>query len=243
MKKMPVLMLLLLSMFLLGSKHEFSPELLDRAENNDPQAQLDLGRCYLLGLGVEKNEEEGTRYLKMSADSGDAHALNDYAWCLFKGIGVEKDVRQAVRLFRDAAEKGEAAAQYNLALCSFLGLGMIQDDEEAYLWLVMSAANGLEQAVPQREKLGGIFEPSKRDELIKAAKTNFSNQPLIKADHASLLIAPAAEITIGSGNAATTIEAAKPDSLKYWLPSGGTIWLSPNDRRAKALRLVENQGQ
>ena len=40
------------------------------AEQGLPEAQYALGMCYRRGLGVEQNEEEAVRLLKLAADAG-----------------------------------------------------------------------------------------------------------------------------------------------------------------------------
>ena len=78
------------------------PLLEKRAHNNDTTSQYKLGVCYLDGKGVEKNIEEGIKWLKMAADSGHAKALHVLGDCYREGEGVEKDNYKALELYHKA---------------------------------------------------------------------------------------------------------------------------------------------
>ena len=68
------------------------------AEQGDPQAQCNLGRCYIEGDGVEKDEKE-------AAEQGVAKAQFNLGVCYERGKGVEQDSSEAVKWYRKAAEQ------------------------------------------------------------------------------------------------------------------------------------------
>ena len=53
----------------LSEKNNILPVTREKAEMGDAFAQYDLGMSYLEGDGVEKNVEEGVRWLKKSAEN------------------------------------------------------------------------------------------------------------------------------------------------------------------------------
>jgi TPR repeat protein len=61
---------------------------------------------------------------------------------------------------RKAAEQGHAKAQYYLCLMYSLGHGVAQDYKLAYVWSSVAAANGLAEAVKQRDTYAGRLLPA-----------------------------------------------------------------------------------
>lgn len=48
---------------------------LSGAEGGDRSSMFDLGKAYIEGRGVEKNREEGARWMRLSAAAGDSRAM------------------------------------------------------------------------------------------------------------------------------------------------------------------------
>jgi TPR repeat protein len=69
------------------------------AEQGDAGSQLNLGLCYKLGKGVEKDEAKAAQLHQQAAEQ--RHANEQYALCLCYalGKGVEKDEAKAARLY------------------------------------------------------------------------------------------------------------------------------------------------
>jgi len=61
------------------------------AEQGHPQAQCNLGICYMDGLGVGKDEAEAVKWLSKASEQGDAHAEYSFGVAYFSGRGVSKD--------------------------------------------------------------------------------------------------------------------------------------------------------
>jgi len=73
MKLIPVL--LLVGMFAVsGWTQIYSPELVEKAEAGDVEAQCHLGICYLYGVGVAKDENQASMWYSRAADKGDKNA-------------------------------------------------------------------------------------------------------------------------------------------------------------------------
>ncbi len=72
-----------------------------------------LGRCYHLGVGVEKDEKEAVEYYKKAAKTNlDAQCF--LGKCYYEGIGVEKDEKEAEKWFKKAAEANHKYALWML---------------------------------------------------------------------------------------------------------------------------------
>jgi tetratricopeptide (TPR) repeat protein len=123
------------------------------AEQGHPEAQCNLGICYMDGLGVAKDEAEAVKWFSKAAEQGIAHAEYCLGVAYFFGRGVSKDFSLALDWWRRAAEHGHADAQYNLAICYEKGDGVTQDYVEAYKWIKLAAAQGFEGAQKNCEAL------------------------------------------------------------------------------------------
>ncbi len=61
------------------------------AENGYEFAQYNLGRCYALGIGVEKDETKAFEYCKNSAEKGCNIAQNNLGF-LYESVKVQKRI-------------------------------------------------------------------------------------------------------------------------------------------------------
>lgn len=108
---------------------------MDNAEKGDASAQSNLGTCYWLGKGTEKDEKQAHYWFEKSAKNGNTIGLVNYADNFFYGQGVEPDSNQCFKLAMKAVEISDnAAAQYLVGNCYLYGVGVLQDDEEAIKW-------------------------------------------------------------------------------------------------------------
>ncbi len=130
-------------------------ELKKAAEQGDAQAQCNLGNCYALGKGVEKNLREAVKWYRKAAEQGDALAQCNLGACYDLGYGVEKNLSEAVKWYRKAAEQGNAPAQYNLGICYDFGKGVEKNPTEAVKWYRKAAEQGL---APAQFGLGICYE-------------------------------------------------------------------------------------
>ena len=104
------------------------------ADQNYPQAQVNLGDMYDDGKGVEQDHAEAVKWYRNAAEQGVAKAQ----YCLGNkyrdGEGVEQDYEEAIKWFRKAAEQEYAWAQDNLGNMYYNGYGVKQDYTEAFKW-------------------------------------------------------------------------------------------------------------
>ena len=78
------------------------------ADQNNAEAQWELGVCYYYGNGVEKDEVEAVKWFRKAAEQGLAFSQNDLGNRYLIGQGVAKDEAEAVKWFRKAAEQNYA---------------------------------------------------------------------------------------------------------------------------------------
>ena len=101
------------------------------AEQGDPHAQDNLGKCYWEGNGVEKNYSEAVRLFRASMKQGVAEAQYHLGIMYYSGYSVEQNYSEAVRYYRAAAEQGVTEAQFELGLMYDYGDGIPEDQEKA----------------------------------------------------------------------------------------------------------------
>lgn len=80
------------------------------AENGNTYAQLRLGFMYGSGEGVDLDEEQEEKWLRLSAEQGFAEAQHHLSNLYFL-----KDEKESIRWCRLAAKQGNKYAQFNLA--------------------------------------------------------------------------------------------------------------------------------
>jgi len=139
---------------------EFAPA----AKQGNAEAEVYLGRMYLLGQGVPQDREEAIKWFKASADQGNADAQ------FFLGtiyLLPHKDVAQGLMWMRLSAEQGNQDAQLLLGQSYMQGLKELpRDMVQADMWMRLAAKGNLPFYELQAE--GAEREMSSAD--IKKAK-------------------------------------------------------------------------
>jgi len=117
---------------------EFTP----LAERGNGDAQLSLGKMYLLGQGVPRDPEQAIKWLKASAGQGNADAQ------FFVGsyyLLPHRDIAEGVKWLHLSAEQGQQDAQL------LLGKAYLQGDKDlprdliqAEMWMRLAAKNNLD---------------------------------------------------------------------------------------------------
>ena len=139
---------------------QLPPELLERAERGDAVAQNELGSRYYAGRGVERDDAEAARWIRLAATQGYAPAQYNLGLLHFRNRGVAGSDAEAARWYRAAAEQGYAPAQAGLGYLYIYGAGVGEDHVRAYMWLEL-AWRGAETAFTRRLYAG------RRDELAE----------------------------------------------------------------------------
>ena len=99
------------------------------------------------GGGVEKNFEEGVKWLRKSAEQGFAEAQYNLGTSYYFGRGVEQNYAMAVVWFRKAADQGNVSAQNNLGVAFACGIGVEKDPQTGYGWLLLASSSGHKKAL------------------------------------------------------------------------------------------------
>ena len=98
-----------------------------------------LGRIYLAGEAVPKDEEQGISLIRAAADSNNPDAMIALARMYQEGNTVERDYGEAIRLLERAAVFNMDNAYYYLGLAYEKGMGTIQDHQAAVEWFSKAA--------------------------------------------------------------------------------------------------------
>ncbi len=138
------------------------------AEQGNIEAQFNLGLLYDQGRGLPKDKTAALRWYRRAAVQGDMFAHNALGDNYWEGTGVPKDDREAARWGGLAADKGFVPAQHSLGkILAGGGQGVSADRQQAYMWLMLSAAQGDEEAGRQGDLLS---KQLKQAEMTNAKK-------------------------------------------------------------------------
>ena len=117
---------------------EFTP----LAEQGNEEAQLFLGKMYMLGQGVLKDPAQAIKYFKASAAQGNADAQ------FFLGsmyLLPQTDIGEGVKWLRISAEQGNQDAQWLLGKTYMQGVKESPRDlVQAEMWLRLASNKNLE---------------------------------------------------------------------------------------------------
>jgi TPR repeat protein len=80
------------------------------AEQGDAKAQAKLGAMYLLGSGIEKDEQKAAEWMLKSANQGNVEAQVIVAAMYDRGMGVKSDVKMATKWYEKAAAQGNSTS-------------------------------------------------------------------------------------------------------------------------------------
>jgi len=168
-----------------------------RAEQGDPEAQLQLGMRYSTGDGVIQNDKEAARWFELAAKQGLAEAQYQYGLVLLQGRGVVQDYKAAFAWIEKPAKRGYAKAQYSLGELYRYGTGTAIDKARAYLWFNLAAAQGVEAATRARDSLVWQLKPEQIAAMQEEARQ------MSQAMHSSAPIAAQADPAESAPPAAT----------------------------------------
>jgi TPR repeat protein/uncharacterized protein len=127
------------------------------AERGNSAAQGGMARLYVLGQGVNKNDDDALRFARLAAQQGNAAGQNVLGILAKRGImgvtkagaGVLRDREEAIKYFRLSAEQGFAPAQYNLGAMYAeyrSDLGIVPNLNESFRLYRLAADQGFSPA-------------------------------------------------------------------------------------------------
>ncbi len=137
--------------------------LIQKAKENNPEAQYCLAKKYLEGDGVRKNVKKAISWLVLASDNGHKQAmmrLGELYWCGSKKIHLDEN--KALELFKQSAKLGLTKAQYLLGAI-FATDKARYDPEEAAVWYKMAADSGDTQALYNLGVMYQLGEGVKKD--------------------------------------------------------------------------------
>lgn len=104
-------------------------------------AYKQLGDCYKIGLGTERDGNMAFKWYQKAAEVS-VEGITELAQCYTYAIGTQQDYDKAFELYKKAAELGDAQAQCDLGICYRSGEGAEKDPLKAIEWYLKAAEQG-----------------------------------------------------------------------------------------------------
>ena len=157
--------------------------------NGDNMGSRNLGYCYAIGIGVNRNKRLAAKWYTRSAEAGNPKAQCNMGVLCEYGHGVRKDCCKAAEWFRMSAENGYSRGRTNYACLLRDGRGVPKDPEKAVYWFEQSGSPRAKRLLAQMYLSGEDIEKDvdKAKELLESAsdkdrKAMFLLGDLIYAD-------------------------------------------------------------
>jgi TPR repeat protein len=112
---------------------------LKSAEEGNGNAQVEVGKCYYFGKGIDKNLNKAFEWYLKSANKGNHIAENELGNLYYF---VDKNFDKAFEFYSKSAEGGNPDGQYNLGFCYQCGIGCKRNIEKAGYWYKKASNNG-----------------------------------------------------------------------------------------------------
>ena len=153
------------------------------AHKGNATAQLELGKLYLKGLGVEQNNQKAFEYLRMAANQDNARAMFEIGRLHEKGIALPKNSSKAKEWYLKAADNGYARGFYNTALLyerKKLGATAEEQEKQSTIYHQKAKENGYVPASKKSFELKSLQIKSankkKPYKIITELKTQFAGE-------------------------------------------------------------------
>ena len=117
-----------------------------KANNGDPDAQNEIGKCYLDGNGVNKDSEKAFMWFMKAAKQGYVKGQHNVGVCYYNGNGVDQNRNEAFLWFKKAADQGYPNSEEVLGTCYFQGQGVEKDNTQGFKWYMKAANQGFAKA-------------------------------------------------------------------------------------------------
>lgn len=123
-------------------------ELAPLAQAGNVDAQVLLGKMYMLGQGVPKNTDLALKWYRAASEQGNAEA-EFFLGAMY--LLSARNIPLGLKWLRLSAEQGTADAQLLLGMAYLKGSDLPRDVVQADMWLHLAAAQGDKFAVSQCE--------------------------------------------------------------------------------------------
>jgi TPR repeat protein len=137
-------------------------ELAPLAQEGKVDAQVFLGKMYMLGQGIPKDADLALKWFRAAADQGNAEG-EFFLGAMY--LLPRKDISQGLKWLRLSAEQGTPDAQLLLGMAYLKGSDAPHDLVEADMWLRLASTQGDRFAPSQRERAEKQMTP---DQIAKA---------------------------------------------------------------------------
>jgi len=135
------------------------------ADKGNPEAQLILGKMYLMGQGVPKDPEQANKWIKASAAQGNADA-EFFLGAMY--LLPKKDIAEGVKWLRLSAEQGMQDAQYLLGKAYITGdKELPRDPVQGDMWLRLVAKDNKQF---YQDELNGAEREMTADQIAKGTE-------------------------------------------------------------------------
>jgi TPR repeat protein len=109
------------------------------AEQGNAEAQLIVGKMYMIGQGVPVDADQAMKWYRAAADQGNADAQ------FFLGsmyLLPQKNIEEGLKWLKLSAQQGMQDAQFLLGMAYLKGENFTHDLVQAYMWLQLAAEHG-----------------------------------------------------------------------------------------------------
>jgi hypothetical protein len=132
------------------------------ADKGNPEAQLILGKMYMMGQGVPKDPEQANKWLKASAAQGNADA-EFFLGAMY--LLPKKDIGEGVKWLRLSADQGMQDAEYLLGKAYMTGAEVLpRDPVQCDMWLRLAAKDNKQF---YQDELNGAEREMSADQIAK----------------------------------------------------------------------------
>ena len=104
---------------------------LQAAQLGFPSGMHNVGACFQLGEGTQKDPEKAFYWINRGAAEDHTASIARLGWLYEEGIGTPVDMEKAIRLYEKAASRDNSLACNNLAVLYCIGKGILVDKEKA----------------------------------------------------------------------------------------------------------------
>ncbi|VAW63741.1 hypothetical protein MNBD_GAMMA11-1119, partial [hydrothermal vent metagenome] len=141
------------------------------ANNNNADAQFELGIAYQEGNGVTKDLDQARHWYKKAADAGITGAQNNLGCLLIESDSGPEKITEGVSLLEKAAKANSVHAQMNLAELLIDGTRVKRDYKKAFNWSLKAAE--LSNDPEAQYMLGILYEQGAGTETDYAKAADF----------------------------------------------------------------------
>lgn len=148
-------------------------DLIERAKNGDPKAQLQLGQMYLAGDGVSQSDQQAAEWVQKAVDQHDIRAEYQLGLLYLEGRGVPQSKKEAFRWVKRAADRGYPRAFVTVGDFYAQGTGVFRNNKNAYMWFVYASYYGNPAAREKMEVMAEFLTDSEIREATSSATFAF----------------------------------------------------------------------